>query len=75
MTQITKTFNIVKRAYSEYTLFETFTGTWSDAMNYAMAAQAGRRDGEYLVRDLDEPFVGRHYGKPPCAGQQAWAYL
>lgn len=71
---MTKTFNIFKRAYSEYSLYEVFQGTWVDAMERASILQrVTNRDGEYIVRDIgDTPYSN---GGNNCPVQAAWAYL
>lgn len=59
-------YRIVKRAFSNYTTVETFTGTRLAAGNRATDLQFAKRDGEYLVREIDEPnqrFSG--YGQSP----------
>ena len=62
-TQKISTFNIIRRAYSEYEHIETFTGTWVEATNHAMSLQSERRDGEYMTRRPGEPnkFDGSAY--------------
>ena len=52
---MTKTFRIVRRAYSQYADIETFTGTWFQADDRAMMLQRANLDGEYLVRLPDQP--------------------
>ena len=46
---------IVKRAYSEYTNIEEFEGSYLDAVTRADELQFLKRDGEYLVRSINEP--------------------
>lgn len=48
-------FRIVKRAYGRYSDIETFEGKRLDAVEYSAKMQFERRDGEYLVRGMDEP--------------------
>ena len=52
---MTETFNIVKRAYSEYTIWGTVRGTYLEALEVADAAERMYKDGEYLVRRPNEP--------------------
>jgi hypothetical protein len=49
------TYNIIRRAYSEYTQSETFTGTYCEATLHAMALQFANKDGEYLVHEQGQP--------------------
>ena len=71
---MTKTFNIYRRAYSNYSLAETFTGTWVDAMERAsILERIINKDGEYIVRFEGEPAAGAEHKQ--CSVQAAWAYL
>lgn len=46
---------IVRRAFSQYTTVEVFTGTFVDASNRADAMQFANQDGEYFLRGVNEP--------------------
>lgn len=46
---------IVRRAFSQYTTVEIFTGSFVDASNHADALQYANQDGEYFLRGVDEP--------------------
>jgi hypothetical protein len=48
------TYRITKRAFGTYTEIEHVTG-WQAAMERSMALQFANKDGEYLVKELDEP--------------------
>lgn len=52
---MTSQHRIVRRAFSQYTTVEIFTGSWVDASNRADALQYANKDGEYLIRGLDQP--------------------
>ena len=45
---------IVRRAFSQYTTVEVFTGNFVDASNRADALQFANQDGEYFLRGVDE---------------------
>lgn len=49
------TYRIIKRAHSEYQTVEHFDGTYLAAMNRASELENANRDGEYLLRTLEEP--------------------
>jgi hypothetical protein len=49
------TYQITRRAFSQYTPVETFTGTRIEATTRAMALQFTNKDGEYLVREQGAP--------------------
>jgi hypothetical protein len=49
------TYQITRRAYSEYTPVETFTGTYIAATLRSMELQFANKDGEYLVREMGAP--------------------
>lgn len=71
---MTNTFNIYRRAYSTYTLAETFVGSWVDAMERASVLErVANKDGEYIVRFDGQPAQNteNHY----CPVQAAWAYI
>jgi hypothetical protein len=48
------TYRIVRRAFSTYTDIELVEG-WVNAELRAMSLKATNRDGDYLVRGIDEP--------------------
>jgi hypothetical protein len=48
------TYRIVKRAFGTYTDIKTIEG-WLPAMTEASTMQFANKDGEYLVKELDEP--------------------
>ena len=48
-------FRIVRRAFSEYQTVERFEGSWLAAVARAEDLERTNRDGEYLLRRLDEP--------------------
>jgi secreted trypsin-like serine protease len=54
MTTETQTYRIVKRAFSVYTDIKTVDG-WLNAMTESMAMQFANQDGEYMVKQIDEP--------------------
>jgi hypothetical protein len=60
------TYQITRRAYSEYTPVETFTGTRIAATLRAMEIQFANQDGEYLVREIGQPnwTGGQSYQSP-----------
>lgn len=68
------TFRIVRRAFSQWTLVEEFTGKWHEAECRAMQLQAERRDGEYSTRFPGEPLESRPNDQS-CPVQTAWAFL
>lgn len=49
------TYRIVRRAYSEYTDVEIFNGGYLDAILRAMVLENINKDGEYIVRRMDQP--------------------
>jgi hypothetical protein len=63
---MTTTYQITRRAYSEYTPVETFTGTYIAATLRSMDLQFANKDGEYLVREIGAPnwTPGQSYQSP-----------
>ena len=51
---MTNQHRIVRRAFSKYTTVEIFTGSFVDASNRADALQYANKDGEYLLRGVEE---------------------
>lgn len=51
---MTKTFKIARRAYSNHTVVELFSGSWVDATLRAMDLEHQNKDGEYMVWGADE---------------------
>lgn len=66
------TFRIIRRAFSQYTLAEEFTGTFCEASERADALQRQNRDGEYFPRF---PGTGDRENGAPCPAQAQMAYL
>jgi hypothetical protein len=63
---MTKTYQITRRAFSEYTPVETFTGTYCAATLRSMELQFTNKDGEYLVREPGEPnWTGGQFSQSP----------
>lgn len=67
---MTNQHRIVRRAFSQYTTVEVFTGSFVDASNYADKLQYERQDGEYLLRGVNEPDR-----RPTSSYQSGFDYL
>jgi len=64
-------FRIVRRAYSEYSFVENFTGNYVEATLHAMKLESINNDGEYFVRSQNQPdqIPGN---SPDSQGEIAW---
>lgn len=48
-------YRIVKRAYSQYEQVAVFSGTYVEAVLAGMKLQSEKQDGEYMIRELNQP--------------------
>lgn len=67
------TWQIVRRAYGQYTVIETNIESWLDAETKAMKMQFENKDGEYLTFSEEETPGQRK--SEYNAVQDAFAYL
>ena len=50
-----QTYNIIRRAHSEYKKMASYEGNFVNALIIALDKQHENKDGEYLVRKEGEP--------------------
>jgi hypothetical protein len=67
-------YRIVRRAFGQYIEIDVISTDWVSAELICMMMEAYNRDGEYMLRTMDEP-DHRQVSPSICPVQAAFAYL